>query len=943
MRSIKFYAILCVMLVFSALLQAQDKLSTIKIYAPADKHQRSELLGLLQIDHYVTDEQGAITVQITPKEMAKLKRTGYRYEVLVADVEKELIELNKKYNMERKKGLINMDGTSRAAVQQVNKSVSTIIGTPTDFVVQPTFSGYYSYSQMIEAVDQLVQDYPTLAKKIPLTTLTHEGRTIYVVKISDDVNNESEANEPQILYMGLQHAREAIGGSSMIFLMQYLCEFYSKDSKIKDLVDNRVFYIIPCMNPDGYERNRRTNPNGGGAQRKNRRKNTGNDSSGAGVDLNRNWGVDWGTCGSVTCGSSGSCGSSIADDETYYGTGAFSEPETQAVRDFVTSKNIVAAIDQHAFGPYYSLPYGKTARTLTAEESKIFTHIPALMGHYNGMRAGNSCESVGYEVAGGVKDWWLIGDIGTGTKGKIIGMTGEGGAGGGNSAWASLGTVNFWPPSGQIVNLCKGMVYQNLQLAFAAGSYVTISDTSGLSTSTKAGGKMYFKATRVGLADEQVTVSLIPIQNMQSAAAPKQFNIANYGDIYYDSIGYTLYPLLTNGQVVKFAWKVQTGGYTYYDTVTKIYNGTQLIHDKMETMSASWTLNPSTGGFGVTSGSTQGFGGGKALSESPTGNYTSGLTRYATWGSSINLGTTTAAYISFWVRHRAENFRDKLQLQVSTNSTNGTNGTWVAIPGTTTVQEPGTLDGSTINGAASLTGIQTDWTRELFDLTAYLGQTNFRFRFAFTSDNSTSGGFDFHVDDGFYIDNVQMMTSTATLQTLSTHFLDLTGKLLSDKKIQLDWKATIDETHDYFEVERSANGIDFETIGKVNDAGFRFLDAAPLVGNNFYRIKAVSKDGKSDISKTVTVVFNNGKTKLSVYPNPAQDVIHVNISADRPEAMYVQIVDVQGREVFRKFYPASNASNAIDVNVSSFISQVYLLKVTNSKNEVLATQRFIKQ
>ncbi len=47
------------------------------------------------------------------------------------------------------------------------------------------------------------------------------------------------------------------------------------------------------------------------------------------------------------------------------------------------------------------------------------------------MRAGNSCESVGYEVAGGVKDWWLIGNIGTGNKGKIWGMTGEGGAGGG--------------------------------------------------------------------------------------------------------------------------------------------------------------------------------------------------------------------------------------------------------------------------------------------------------------------------------------------------------------------------------------------------------------------------------------------------------------------------------------------------------------------------------
>ena len=55
------------------------------------------------------------------------------------------------------------------------------------------------------------------------------------------------------------------------------------------------------------------------------------------------------------------------------------------------------------------------------------------MGKYNCHRVGNSPETVGYNVAGGIKDWLLLGDIGTGTKGKIYGMTGEAGGG---SFWA---------------------------------------------------------------------------------------------------------------------------------------------------------------------------------------------------------------------------------------------------------------------------------------------------------------------------------------------------------------------------------------------------------------------------------------------------------------------------------------------------------------------------
>ncbi|NJL75266.1 MAG: zinc carboxypeptidase, partial [Saprospiraceae bacterium] len=110
------------------------------------------------------------------------------------------------------------------------------------------------------------------------------------------------------------------------------------------LINNRQLYFVPVVNPDGYVYNQSTNPNGGGMWRKNRRNNTG---SCEGVDLNRNYDWMW----SSTTGSSGdTC------NDTYRGTAPFSEPESQAIRDFTTSINPPIAFTTHTFDGSYLFP-----------------------------------------------------------------------------------------------------------------------------------------------------------------------------------------------------------------------------------------------------------------------------------------------------------------------------------------------------------------------------------------------------------------------------------------------------------------------------------------------------------------------------------------------------------------------------------------------------------
>jgi murein tripeptide amidase MpaA len=298
----------------------------------------------LAIDHFITTSDGSIEAEISQTDLQLLKKTSYKYTLLIPDVTKRLDSFNRiYYNSIRTSG----EG-QRVAIQQPGSTINSIITTPINFEVKPTFAGYYTFAEMEAAIDLLVAQYPTIASKESIGK-TYGNRDLWVVKISDNVSVDE--SEPEAFFMGLQHAREAITGASMIFFMQYLCEQYSTNTKIKDLVDNREIFIMPCFNPDGWEYNfTSTSGNGGGSWRKNRSPN----SDGTfGKDLNRNWGVDWGNCSSPILGDPNSCGTSATSADTYYGPSAFSELETQALRAFTKTRSFVTAFDQHAFGPYY--------------------------------------------------------------------------------------------------------------------------------------------------------------------------------------------------------------------------------------------------------------------------------------------------------------------------------------------------------------------------------------------------------------------------------------------------------------------------------------------------------------------------------------------------------------------------------------------------------------
>ncbi len=288
--------------------------------------------------------------------------------------------------------------------------------------------GYMTLAEVNARLDTLVMNFPDLVSaKVQIGT-THEGRPIWAVKISDNPNVDED--EPELLFTAAIHAREVITPLTVFNIMEYLAGYYNYMPEVKGMVDTREIWFVPMCNPDGYYYNEVIAPNGGGMWRKNRRPN--GDGS-YGVDLNRNFGYMWGY---DDFGSSPS-----PDAMTYRGPGPFSEPETQAIRDFMDSHDFRTAVFYHSYGNLILWPWGYDY--LPCDHDRIFRTLGDSMRTYNGYFAGSGTAL--YATNGGVDDWAYA------TRNERYCFTVEIGS----------GSDGFWPDPSRITEL----VNQNFEPA----------------------------------------------------------------------------------------------------------------------------------------------------------------------------------------------------------------------------------------------------------------------------------------------------------------------------------------------------------------------------------------------------------------------------------------------------------------------------------------------
>ena len=873
---------------------AQTRYSRVSIQIPPQGLTWLTANGV-SFDHgEVNEASNSFITTLSTEELAALKATGTAYTILIEDEEANFKRQYRKGNFYRHAGSMMVNG--KLQFQQSCASAIESVDVPAAFT-EGSYGGYYTFDEMQEKINYMVNTYPNLVDTIILPIRSHGNRPLIVVKISD--NAGTDENEPEALYTGLHHAREGMSMMNLFFFMNYLLEHYNTDARIKDLVDSRELFFLPCVNPDGYVYNENNSPSGGGMWRKNRRNNGGS----YGVDINRNYGVDWGVNG-ANVSISTSPGA-----ETYIGPSAWSEPETRALRDLGRSRQFTIAIDHHAYGNYYVTPFGRPAQhSFTTQDEHFYKYASALMAKYNGYSVGDGLATVGYYAVGNSRDWHLIGDIGAGTKQKTYGYTVEIGS----------SSYGFWPDNSLIVPIARSMFFANMQMAYMSGSYFELQDLNPIAFNNTS-GNYHFSIRRIGLTDAPVTVSLQALENITITGPPVTINsMPNYFDILEQDIAYQLPNAIAPGARIRFVCRTVSAGITLTDTIVKFYQPDQLLNDDMES-TTNWTYS---GNWGTTTAAA--FSGNRSLSESPSGNYSSNEQSYATYINAIDLSDAESAYLVFRTRHRAQNGYDKLQVQLSNNGSSN----YQSVCATGTIRE----NVGAMNNIPALTGIHETWTQETVNLRDYLGNNNVRLRFGFFSNGS-------RVDDGFNIDNVEIVKST--LIVLSVQFNDVQAKQQSNG-VLVSWEASTENDHDHFEVQRALDGVKYVTIGSVyGGAPYKFLDAEPGTENH-YRIRAVSKKQRSQYSKTVYLNYKQ-TSFLTVTPNPASHELMIRFNLDTDAHYRLVIQDVTGRNILQQELKLARGAGYRQINISNWIPQLYIVTLKDLATGRETVNRILKR
>jgi len=249
-------------------------------------------------------------------------------------------------------------------------------------------SAYHNYAELTQALQTLEKENPDIVKLTSFAKTT-EGRDMWVVRISADLAHAD--TKPAVIYMGGHHAREHLSVELPLMWAQYLVDEYKKQNpRVVSLLQSRDVHIIPTVNPDGMEYDIKD-----GAYkmwRKNRKQNA---DGTYGVDLNRNYGYQWGTGGS----------SSNTSSEIYMGPKPFSEVETIAMKDYIEAHtNITTLLSLHSYSKLVLYPWGYQYDGVTdTKDHAVLEKMAKTMASWNGYTPEQTSEL--YIASGDTTDW----------------------------------------------------------------------------------------------------------------------------------------------------------------------------------------------------------------------------------------------------------------------------------------------------------------------------------------------------------------------------------------------------------------------------------------------------------------------------------------------------------------------------------------------------------
>lgn len=319
-------------------------------------------------------DENLVYVGATPRQTAKLREAGLN----LTEAEAPAAEANRRVEAVEAKRVA--EGKPRTTSAR-------------DFPAGD--EAFHTYDEVNSELRDLARRFPDRAKLFNIGE-SYEGRTIYGLKISDNVNKDEK--EPEVVMNCNVHAREHLTAEMCMYAVNEFTRKYDSDRRIKKIVDSRVLWIIPMMNPDGVMHDIAS------GRYVSWRKNRQPGRRYIGTDMNRNFAWEWGGTGA----------SPDEDSDTYRGTRPESAPEVRNLANFVRSRKVngeqrvKAHLDWHSYSELVLWPFGYTRERvvpgMTDEEATVYETIGKKMGASNNYKPMQSSDL--YPAAGDSSDWF---------------------------------------------------------------------------------------------------------------------------------------------------------------------------------------------------------------------------------------------------------------------------------------------------------------------------------------------------------------------------------------------------------------------------------------------------------------------------------------------------------------------------------------------------------
>lgn len=219
--------------------------------------------------------------------------------------------------------------------------------------------------------------------------------------------------------------------------------------------------------------------------------------------------------------------------------------------------------------------------------------------------------------------------------------------------------------------------------------------------------------------------------------------------------------------------------------------------------------------------------------------------------------------------------------------------------------------------------------------------------------NSTDTSITFHYDFSSGATYFSLATLDEAGSPLPVEFSYFSAEPTTDGSVELSWGTATETNNDYFDVERSIDGVNWEVITTVDGAGTSIVgqdyleyDYQPHYGVSFYRIKQTDFDGTTDYSVQRQIEFGTGDVGTlevqSIYPNPFSAQISIDISSPSSGEAQVHLIDNNGGVVKETFTQVNTGLNAIRMDgLSSLATGYYILRVTVGDQQV--SERVLKR